>query len=605
MLRFPRAEGDAKRVLFFLPGWAFVFFCFVSVAGCSRSSKYHQELTAVQDVWFQKAQANISSHPDSSLIYTDSLLKSIRLTSDSIRNIAQFLRARAFYELNQVDSALRILPRLRDECRTSNDTLTWLRTENLTGMVFMLLGQTERAIAHAQTAYQLAVQTGQRAQQVKALINLANFHSENNEWVKSQAYLYKASGIAKECDSLTIFGEITASISHNYVLMGMIDSAMNYGYRAIAIAEKSNVPSNRINPYNNMGMLHKRRDEDSALYWLRKALELNPSSLEVRFNIVNIYAGKRQFSIASGLLDTLLNDCKKTGSAPGITRCLWQRANILDGQGKPEAAIPYFKEAIRISDSLGIGYMANTARLSLADLLQRSGKNQQAKTLTDQVKRLSDSISRTEHIQALQMMQQHEEAERQRARLALAHTQVTLQRNNNRKIILLLLALVAILGLVILLYRNHGKRKKMELMRQLDRYRDEVLRWEQKAQVPQTEAGLLERLIRYMEQEKPWLNPEMKTADLLEPLNCSRSAFYAELNKSNIPGIAQLVQQYRVKEAIRLLDDPAYRHIKLEAIGAESGFGSYRSFHRSFEQFMGFTPAEYRRNREEEMNAIN
>jgi AraC-like DNA-binding protein len=140
----------------------------------------------------------------------------------------------------------------------------------------------------------------------------------------------------------------------------------------------------------------------------------------------------------------------------------------------------------------------------------------------------------------------------------------------------------------------------MALMQQLDRYREEVARWEQKTNVTVKEATLLERLIRHLEQEKPWLNPDLKSDELIEQLNCSRSALYAELTKANIPGLSQLVQQYRVKEAIRLMENPDYLHIKLEVIGTESGFGSYRSFHRSFEQITGFTPARYRRNMEEQ-----
>ena len=66
------------------------------------------------------------------------------------------------------------------------------------------------------------------------------------------------------------------------------------------------------------------------------------------------------------------------------------------------------------------------------------------------------------------------------------------------------------------------------------------------------------------------------------------------LNQEQVPGLVYLVQQYRVKEAIRLMQDDRYKHYKIEAIGKTCGFGSYRSFHQVFVQVTGQKPADYR-----------
>lgn len=582
------------------PGTACLLVLLLFAFACQNTRNPNGELPQKEAGLLRKAEACVNSHPDSSLIYVDSLLKTAKITGDSLRNSIHLLRARAFYEEGKIDSALRILPGLKDQCRTDKDTLNWLRAENLTGMILMHLGQAARAIGHAQTAFDLAEQSKQTMHQVKALVNLANFCSENNELVKSQSYLYRALRLTKDSDSLALMSEIASSMSHNFLLMGMMDSARNYGYKAVSISEQLKIPVRRFNSYNNMGMLHKRLNEDSALFWLRKALELNPKSLEARFNVINIYAGLGKWSLASGMLDTLLTDCRDAGSGPGITRCLYQKAKILNGQGKSEDAIPYLNEAIQISDSLGLGYINKIARESLAEIFRSSGRTGEALALTNMIRRTGDSINKREKLIALQMMQNYEEAEQLRAKLRKEQSQSTQERTNKNKIVGLLSSLIVALVLFIIFFRYFSKRKRMALMQQLDRYREEVARWEQQKNVTVEEATLLERLIRHLEQEKPWLNPDLKSDELIEQLNCSRSALYAELTKANIPGLSQLVQQYRVKEAIRLMEDPNYLLIKLEAIGAESGFGSYRSFHRSFEQITGFTPARYRRNMEEQ-----
>ena len=79
----------------------------------------------------------------------------------------------------------------------------------------------------------------------------------------------------------------------------------------------------------------------------------------------------------------------------------------------------------------------------------------------------------------------------------------------------------------------------------------------------------------------------------MEKLNCTRKAITAALEHEQAPGLVYLVQQYRVKEAIRLMQDPRYQHYKIDAIATESGFGSYRTFHRVFVQITGRKPTEY------------
>jgi tetratricopeptide (TPR) repeat protein len=576
-----------------------------SLSGCLTADRNKGGLPDQEVRLLQKAEAYATSHPDSSLLFADSLLKESSSFSDSLKNSLNFLRIKSLYFMGKRDSVLQLLPGLKSACKLSNDTLNWLRTENLTGMAFMQIGQTERAIAHTQSAYQLAVHSGHTIHQAKALVNLANIHSEKNELVKSQGYLQKALWLTKACDSLALLSEVTSSISHNFKLLGMMDSALHYGYKAVAIADRLQIPVHRINSYNNMGMLYKRLQPDSALHWLNKSLRLDPGKLQPRFNLINVYADQGQWSVASGLIDTLLTECRMKGSGPGVTRCLWQKAYILSGQGKNPEAIPLLREAIQIGDSLGIRYITQIARETEVGILQEMGRSNEARALSEIMQRNKDSLNRREKMQAVQLVQQYEEAERMKVRLTEEQMKSNNKLRNRQQLIGLLAGLLAALGMLFLLYRTRSRKRRAELMRQLETYREEVTRWESRiGQSDEEEISLLEQLIRLLEQEKPWLNAELRMEDLIEMLQCSRNALFAELKDAHIPGLTHLVQQYRVKEAVRLLEDPAYRNIKLEVIAAESGFGSYRSFHRSFEQITGLSPARYRR-RVEEANLVS
>ena len=102
------------------------------------------------------------------------------------------------------------------------------------------------------------------------------------------------------------------------------------------------------------------------------------------------------------------------------------------------------------------------------------------------------------------------------------------------------------------------------------------------------------QILEYMENEKPYLNPELKQLDIAEDLSMSVHLLSQILNdcfKRNFNGFINL---YRVNEAKKRLQDPEFMDNKIIAIGYEVGFSSKTSFHRVFKSTVGKTPSDYR-----------
>src|SRR3569833_245838 len=57
------------------------------------------------------------------------------------------------------------------------------------------------------------------------------------------------------------------------------------------------------------------------------------------------------------------------------------------------------------------------------------------------------------------------------------------------------------------------------------------------------------------------------------------------------------INEYRVQDALRKMQDPAFDHITLLGIAYESGFNSQTSFNRIFKQVTGKSPVEYKKER--------
>jgi ABC-type antimicrobial peptide transport system permease subunit/AraC-like DNA-binding protein len=65
------------------------------------------------------------------------------------------------------------------------------------------------------------------------------------------------------------------------------------------------------------------------------------------------------------------------------------------------------------------------------------------------------------------------------------------------------------------------------------------------------------------------------------------------------------INEYRVEDVIRRMQDPAYDHITLQGIAYDSGFNSKSTFHRIFKELTGKSPAEYKFHQKKELPFYN
>ena len=102
-----------------------------------------------------------------------------------------------------------------------------------------------------------------------------------------------------------------------------------------------------------------------------------------------------------------------------------------------------------------------------------------------------------------------------------------------------------------------------------------------------------EKLIQWMEQDKPYLNTDFRLIDIIEilPLNCT---YISRLINDDIgETFFSFVMKYRIEESIRLLE--SRYDLTIAQIAIESGFSSPSVFGRSFLKEKGISPLEYRK----------
>ncbi len=103
------------------------------------------------------------------------------------------------------------------------------------------------------------------------------------------------------------------------------------------------------------------------------------------------------------------------------------------------------------------------------------------------------------------------------------------------------------------------------------------------------------KIIRYMEQEKPYLNYNLNQSQLADSLEISSHHFSEVLHYCFEQNFYNFINSYRVLEAQKLIQSTKHKNSKILTIAFEAGFKSKTSFNRVFKNHTGSTPSEYRK----------
>ena len=102
---------------------------------------------------------------------------------------------------------------------------------------------------------------------------------------------------------------------------------------------------------------------------------------------------------------------------------------------------------------------------------------------------------------------------------------------------------------------------------------------------------LMGRICRYMEEQQPYLNSELKVQDVADALHTNRTYISNSIRNLRSCSFTQFVNGYRVEHAKQLLSRNS--GLKLSEVWTASGFSSESSFFRAFKTVTGTTPMDW------------
>lgn len=111
----------------------------------------------------------------------------------------------------------------------------------------------------------------------------------------------------------------------------------------------------------------------------------------------------------------------------------------------------------------------------------------------------------------------------------------------------------------------------------------------------ETKDRLRDEILRIIVSEHKYRDPEYNSKRLAEDLNTNSRYVSAVCATRFHKNYSELVNDYRVNDAMSLLTDRRYSKMTVEDISEMAGFSTRQSFYANFYKRLGVTPRQYRK----------
>jgi AraC-like DNA-binding protein len=103
-----------------------------------------------------------------------------------------------------------------------------------------------------------------------------------------------------------------------------------------------------------------------------------------------------------------------------------------------------------------------------------------------------------------------------------------------------------------------------------------------------------EDLEQFMEEKKPYLDPDLSLKGLAQDLNLNDRDLSKVINNNIGLRFFDYVNKYRIQDATSLIENPPDPKMTILEIMYDVGFNSKSSFNTAFRKFTGITPSEFK-----------
>ena len=135
------------------------------------------------------------------------------------------------------------------------------------------------------------------------------------------------------------------------------------------------------------------------------------------------------------------------------------------------------------------------------------------------------------------------------------------------------------------------------MIQEVRKYKDSYLSDIEKKQ-------LMKKIEVFMISEKPYINPDLSLAEMARLINLPPKKISQIINIGYGTNFYYYINTYRIRDSIKLLENPEAKNMTILEILYSVGFNSKSTFNSAFKRYTGLSPRAYRQKAVYTVNSI-
>lgn len=414
---------------------------------------------------YKKALDLELKNPDSSLLVCDYL---IRLTNDnkqadSIRLEVQVLKAKIIlnkgFDIKAIEMYKSFLPEYIE--KKDNQAIMLINSyiaevHNGDGRFFEALQYVNEALKFSENT---APQYRGMALNLKGLITTNLGQYKEAELALNEALtLFEKSKMRLECaHTLQNIGNLHFDLKDSFL-------ARDYYLKSLSIHKEIGSKKDLASIYNNIGLLYRFINPDSALFYYNQIPPQNGDSDNLQnyviglFNKANIYRDQKEYQTARTIYQEVYDLCIANNILQGIPRVLFSFGDIEYETGNKLKGIAYIDESLKWCDSLGALSLKQDILKGRIHVATEMGNYKEAFLLQQEYEQIEDSLKNDETKETIKKIEKMNLEKIQILDKLEKEKQSTQEKQRRNKQLLILLSVLIITLGVLLGFRSIRKK---------------------------------------------------------------------------------------------------------------------------------------------------
>jgi len=500
-----------------------------------------------------------------------------------------------------------------------------LEESSLSGMIYTDIGTTyyymgkcSVALDYYEQAREILQEDHDKLQLAKLFNNMASTYKQISFNENATKYYLESARLKEELadsDGLAATYNNLALVFFDWNNNKMTRTFLN---KAVAINLKRDNKKYLATNYTALGDLCvDLKQADSALHYYRKSLGLK-TAMGNKYGIVislhclgDVYAemlndepmAVKYYKQALELADSIGLESEIAGLKLKFGRLSYKRGDLAD-------ATRLFREALDYGSRESSLEIIQESCRYLTEISILAGDKAAAKEYFSIYRVTVDTLYADDKTKTILEMQTRYETEKKEQENQLLHKSNGIQKQQIRFLTGLAIMVIILGSIIFLLYWQKNRafqyivKKNLEIVDaekqielQVKRKRIQINAGDLPpiGEIQGSTLGLIVKFDRLMKEEKPYLEPGITVDEVCKRINTNRFYLSQMIHDHYNQNFNGIINEFRIKEARRLLTESKFDHLSVEGIGAMAGFGNKVTFHTIFKNQIGVTPSYFRK----------